>query len=84
MPPGTNSKLGRVKEDDVLDKIVSWPVTISYFDSAKTEGEGTPAYELTFRLFANGVSRRLKIDYGDFVVNGNLRELKFFKATSCN
>ena len=65
---------------------IRWPVSVSYFDRTKNEsggGEQTPVYSMSFDLYANGVSRALKIDYGDFVLDGELKELKFLKASAC-
>lgn len=62
-----------------------WPVTVSYFEKGKREGGGeqTPIYSMSFDLYANGVSRAMKIDYGDFVLDGELKELTFLKPTAC-
>ena len=65
-----------------LGKLPSWPVSISYFDTG-VGGETTPSYELTFQLYANGVSRKLRIDYGDFTLRGTLSSLEIFKAPKC-
>lgn len=63
-----------------------WPVSVSYFEKGKRDagsGEQTPVYAMSFDLYANGVSRAMKIDYGDFVLDGELKELKFLKPTTC-
>ncbi len=80
--PGRQGSEAKVKNDEALDKLPSWPITISYFDQT-SQGDATPAYELRFRLFANGVSRDLTIDYGDFVLRGSLHSLEFLDATPC-
>ena len=58
-----------------------WPVTISYFDAAKPDGP--PEYVLSFDLYENGISRALKLDYGDFVLAGELTELHLLPGTAC-
>lgn len=80
--PGSEEALKPVENGSVLGKLRSWPVTISYFDKAK-DGDPVPSYQLTFQLYANGVSRKLRIDYGDFAVRGSLSSLEFFEATAC-
>jgi hypothetical protein len=40
-------------------------------------------YELSFRLFANGVSRDLLINYGDILIHGELTRLDFHEPASC-
>lgn len=67
-----------------LDRETFWPVSVSYFERGKkTEGEQTPDYQMSFKLYANGVSRDLRIDYGEFVLDGTLKELEFLKPTAC-
>lgn len=82
MPPGTREDLERVKDDKVLDALPSWPISISYFDQ-HTPDSTIPAYELNFRLYSNGISRKLLIDYGDFAVRGSLRSLETFEPVKC-
>jgi EipB-like len=61
-----------------------WPVTVSYFDrSAAAGGEQTPAYSITFEVYENGISRALKLDYGDFVLSGEMTSLEIRDAKPC-
>jgi len=62
-----------------------WPVTISYFDRAVTEksGEQQPVYAITFELFENGVSRALVLDYGDFVLSGEMTSIELKDGKPC-
>jgi len=62
----------------VFAGLTRWPVTISYFDRAVAEqsGEQTPVYAITFELYENGVSRALMLDYGDFVLAGEMTSLE--------
>jgi hypothetical protein len=64
------SNAGKLKDDK------TWPVTIAYFDDAKGT-DALPTYRMSFKLYANGVSRDLTMDYGDFVLKGNLVKLDF-------
>lgn len=60
----------------------TWPVTIAYFDD--TPGtDAQPTYRMSFKLYENGVSRDLRMDYGDFVLKGNLVKLDFLPADAC-
>ena len=52
-----------------------WPVSIAYFDE-KTKGDQEPIYSQSFKLYANGVTRDLTLDYGDFVLAGKLTKLE--------
>ncbi len=82
--PGPGAPTG-VANAEKLDELTSWPVTISYFERVPGSGkdEGLPAYELSFRLFANGVSRDLLIDYGNFSIKGVLSRIDFREPTEC-
>ncbi len=82
-PPGRNSLLATVKNTEQLDRLPSWPVSLSYFDKAADASDAAPSYELAFLFFENGVSRRLFIDYGDFSVRGVLKELTFLETSTC-
>ena len=68
-----------------LAGVARWPVTISYFDKAKTEegGEQTPVYAIDFELYENGLSRALTLDYNDFTVVGTLTSLDLKDAKPC-
>lgn len=60
-----------------------WPVKISYFDRTSTAGEQTPVYSLGFEVLENGISRALVLDYGDFVVTGELTQLDLRESKAC-
>nr|WP_245415208.1 cell envelope integrity EipB family protein [Hoeflea marina] len=59
-----------------------WPVTISYFNDKK-DADGLPVYTISFKMYENGVTRDLTMDYGDFVLEGRLAELDMLKAEPC-
>ncbi len=65
--------------------LTRWPVTISYFDHAVAEksGEQTPVYAITFELYENGISRALLLDYGDFVLTGEMTSLEIKDVKPC-
>ncbi len=50
-----------------------WPVTLTYYTDG--EGERTPIYTLAFDLYENGVSGRIKLDYGEFALVGSMTAL---------
>jgi hypothetical protein len=68
-----------------LAAVPRWPVTVSYFERGKTENgtEQTPAYAISFELYANGISRALALDYNNFVINGKLASLDIKDAAPC-
>jgi len=79
--PGSDPKLEQVAQDKGLGELASWPVSIGYFEAKG--GDLTPSYQIDFRLYENGVSRELLIDYGDFSIHGTLTSLEYLKATEC-
>jgi hypothetical protein len=73
---------------DELAGLARWPVTISYFDKAAKKAddepsEQTPIYAITFEMYENGISRSLKLDYGDFVIDGKMSSLEVKPAKAC-
>ena len=52
-----------------------WPVTISYFNE-NAKSDTLPVYRMSFKLYENGITRDLTMDYGDFVLTGKLAKLE--------
>ena len=67
-------------QDQTLASMQRWPVAISYFEPGKDE---QPAYVLSFDLYENGISRALRLDYGDFVLGGELTNLSISGQKPC-
>lgn len=59
-----------------------WPVSIAYFDGAE-KGDEMPSYRIAFKLYPNGITRDLTMDYGDFTLRGKLAGLETFKTPPC-
>lgn len=68
---------------DAMAKLPRWPVTVGYFDPEEAAGESIPTYEMSFLLYENGISRKVKIDYGEYVVGGDLVDLKIHDIAKC-
>jgi hypothetical protein len=64
-----------------LDNMRRWPVSISYFESGKKDD--APSYTLSFDLYENGISRALRLDYGDFVLAGEMSSLELLSEPAC-
>jgi hypothetical protein len=64
-----------------------WPVSVGYFDGLGKEGEElgeeTPAYQMQFTLYENGVTNDLVMDYGDYALSGSLEEIEALAAPDC-
>ncbi len=59
----------------------SWPVTLAFF--SLSEPVMTPDYEMFLTIHDNGVVDALTVDYGDFVVEGELMVLEALDAPAC-
>ncbi|HUI20105.1 MAG TPA: cell envelope integrity EipB family protein [Methylocella sp.] len=64
-----------------LDNVRRWPVSISYFETGQKDG--APSYILSFDLYENGISRALKLDYGDFILAGEMSSLELLNESAC-
>jgi hypothetical protein len=80
-PGADEEKLETAAKEKKLGELPSWPVSIGYFEPE--EGDLTPSYQIDFRLYENGVSRKLLIDYGDFSIQGRLSSLEYLKVKEC-
>jgi hypothetical protein len=65
-----------------LENMRQWPVSISYFDADKKDE--APNYTLSFDLYENGISRALRLDYGDFVLAGEMSSLELLPQPACS
>ncbi|MFD0987137.1 cell envelope integrity EipB family protein [Methyloligella solikamskensis] len=81
-PPGSDDDLEPAGKERGLDKLRSWPISIGYFETKG--GDLTPAYQIDFLLYENGVSRKLEIDYGDFAISGDLSQLEYLQEDACD
>jgi hypothetical protein len=79
--PGHGEGREPAARQENLARVPRWPVTMSYF--APGEGERTPIYTISFELYENGVSRALRLDYGDFSLNGDLQNLEPHPDSAC-
>lgn len=57
-----------------------WPIDMAYFDLADDgpDGEELPTYRISFKLYENGMTRDLVMDYGTFSMTGTLVDLATF------
>jgi hypothetical protein len=60
-----------------------WPVTVAYFSELDV-GDQTPQYQVSFKLYDNGVTRDMVMDYGDFALAGELVGLELFETPECD
>jgi len=84
LPAGSQLISPKVNKVLAVKSWSAWPVSISFFEPGDEHIDAVPVYELSFRFIENGISTRIHIDYGDFSVNGELRELSLLKQSACD
>ena len=82
--PGDLTGLAEVDSAKPLETLVAWPMSISYYEGGSSRQDAVPTYEVAYLYYANGVSRRLLIDYGSFAVRGTLKEIAFLDPGKCD
>jgi hypothetical protein len=66
----------------LLKNMRRWPVTIGYYDVSRKDE--LPNYILSFDLYENGISRALRLDYGDFILAGQMTSLELLPTPACS
>jgi hypothetical protein len=84
---GDKNKAAAEGEDKAIGESIPgkdyYPVSISYFDPKSDKGEEEPIYQIAFKLYENGITRDLIMDYGDFSMTGKLVDLKVYDKPDC-
>jgi len=94
----TTAIIGKLRKDDMAidgeSKEVStqfagekaWPVSVSYFSTSENEAksEKMPVYQVSFIMHESGISRGLKMQYQDYQLKGDLKEIEYLKVEPCN
>ena len=81
--PGDAKPLTHVANGDKLDRVPSWPVSISYFKPSEAHTDDIPLYEMQYRFHDNGITSGIVIDYGDYAVRGKLHDLTYLEVSDC-
>jgi hypothetical protein len=82
--PDARKSTASFKDAARLAALQSWPMSISYFEAGKDKQDAPPSYELTYHFYENGVTSDLAIDYGEFAIKGELKELTFLPESTCS
>ncbi len=69
------------EQDTTLPR--AWPMALAYHELVETEGLGTPVFELSFDLTADGVMRRALLDYGEFALDAELDQIEMLNQPVC-
>jgi hypothetical protein len=65
-----------------FSKQAFWPVSVAYYNDT-SDGDAVPVYRMSFKLYENGITRDLTMDYGEFVLSGKLAKLEMLKQQDC-
>ncbi|HEV2605037.1 MAG TPA: cell envelope integrity EipB family protein [Microvirga sp.] len=79
--PGAGANLEGAAKQEAVSKLARWPVSVSYYKAGA--GDQVPVYAISFELYENGISRALRLDYGDFVLKGEMQSLEVLPASAC-
>ncbi|MDD9911382.1 MAG: cell envelope integrity EipB family protein [Ahrensia sp.] len=77
------------EEEDVAESFdgqTAWPVTVSYFSTTDeaVQSERLPIYTVSFLMHETGVSRDLTMNYADYALKADLRQIDYFdEAQDC-
>lgn len=83
------SKVGEAAKTTPLNQSIAsaisgltwWPVQVSYYSLEKNEG--LPEFEMAFKLYDNGVSADLTLDYGALALFASLQRIEAYKRPNC-
>lgn len=64
-----------------LRALPSWSVNLAFFPVENQDAE--PESEISVKIFANGIAGRMDMDFGDFRVRGDLKNLKIERLPVC-
>ncbi|SKA33591.1 EipB family protein [Consotaella salsifontis] len=73
------------KREKVLASLAglkSWYVDESYY-SSESNADGMPIFHSTYRLYQNGVSDDIVLDYGSYALKGSLSRLDYLQPKPC-
>lgn len=60
----------------------AWSINLAFFDAAKADAE--PNSEIRLKIFRNGIAEMMEMDFGDFRLLADLKDLKTDKPPVCN
>ena len=60
----------------------AWGIDLAFFDAAKADAE--PNSEIRLKIFRNGIAEMMEMDFGDFRLLADLKNLATGKPPSCN
>ena len=89
----TTAVIGSAKTDDEGDaeslpsefgSMQYWPVSVAYYSTDAQSGEALPVYRIEMKLYENGVTRDIAMDYGEFSLLGSLSDIEMRQTPACD
>ncbi len=65
-----------------LENQSSWRVSLAFFDADTVDAE--PNSEIRLKIFRNGIAEMMEMDFGDFRLMADLKELRTGSSPVCN
>jgi hypothetical protein len=78
---GNQPKTELAVDNPLLKNQKTWVMRLAFFSSKKKVAD--PEYEIVVELQANGVTRTITLDYGDFTVIGVLQDIQSLPRAKC-
>lgn len=84
LPSGLNAKL----QENPLLQGKAWPVRLAFYapyanPDEKDKDLSVPEYEIMLEMLPSGIVRSMAVDYGDYIVQGDLQEIERLKPSGC-
>ncbi len=77
MPAGSATQI----ESPLLAEVPSWYMNLAFYGADESNAE--PEQEQRLRLFSNGIVDEMRLDYGDFVLDADLRSVDSLPVPNC-
>ncbi|WP_188052271.1 EipB family protein [Aureimonas fodinaquatilis] len=68
--------------EETVKNLKSWRIDESYFNNDSNEN-GMPVFRARYRLYENGVSDEMRLDFGDYELKGKLSDLTYLNGPAC-
>lgn len=77
LPAGARTQIA----SPLIAQVPSWRFNLAFFGIDESNAE--PEQEQGLRLFANGVVDEMRLNYGDFILNGDLNRVEALPVPDC-
>ena len=71
----------KIKNNTYLSNKMIWPIKLAFYPNETRQSK--PDYEITIELDDVGIVHSYEVNYGDFVVQANLKKFKIIEISDC-